>query len=309
MSFLDRVRARARTAPRRIGFPEADEERTATAVRRLQHEGLVRPVVVGPRERFTELLAREPDLEHMDPEAPELGAAIPPEAEGSPVRVAAALLAAGRLDGVVAGARASTAEVARAGLNEVGLAPGIETLSSSFYMSGMARDPSQAGVLTFTDAAVVPDPGAEQLAEIAEAATRARRDVVGDDPRVAFLSYSTRGSAGGASVEKVRAALERFRGRLAGVPADGEMQLDTAVVPEVAARKAPDSEVAGRANVLVFPDLDAGNIGYKLVERLAGAHATGPIFQGLAYPLNDLSRGADAEDIVHVACITALSAG
>jgi phosphate acetyltransferase len=190
----------------------------------------------------------------------------------------------------------------------VGLAPGVRTLSSAFYMSGMAEDPSGAEVLTFTDAGVVPDPTAEQLAEIASTAVAARRRIVGDAPRVAFLSYATRGSAEGTSVEKVREALERFRAREPGVPSDGEMQADAALVPEVGARKAPGSAVAGRANVLVFPDLDAGNIGYKLVERLGGAHALGPIFQGLAYPLNDLSRGAGAEEIVHVACITALVA-
>lgn len=308
MSFLPELRERARSRPRRIGFPEADEPRTSRAILRLAEEGLVEPVAVGEEEGLRELLDRAPDLERIDIGEAGFGAEGEAVAEGTPLEAAAALLAAGRLDGVVAGARAPTAEVARVGLRHVGLAPGVRTLSSAFYMSGMAEDPSGAEVLTFTDAGVVPEPTAEQLAEIASTAVAARRRIVGDAPRVAFLSYATRGSAEGASVAKVREALERFRGREPDVPSDGEMQADAALVPEVGARKAPGSAVAGRANVLVFPDLDAGNIGYKLVERLGGAHALGPIFQGLAYPLNDLSRGAGAEDIVHVACITALVA-
>jgi phosphate acetyltransferase len=253
-------------------------------------------------------------IEVLDPYAPgrrgEVADLLPEVGSGGPVdtlRYAVAQLKKGRLDGVVAGARSSTADVLRAGLRILGTAPDMATMSSSFYMvksGGTASD-----VLTFTDAAVVPAPTAEQLAEIAQAACHARRVIVGDEPRAAFLSFSTLGSADGDSVRTVREALRRFREREPTIVCDGELQADAALVPEVASHKAPQSALGGRANVLVFPNLDAGNIAYKLVQRLGCWHALGPVLQGLSGPLNDLSRGASTEDIVHMAYVTALMAG
>ncbi|HMV34161.1 MAG TPA: phosphate acyltransferase, partial [Gemmatimonadales bacterium] len=218
-----------------------------------------------------------------------------------PIRFGASLVALGEADACVAGAVASTAEVLRAALWAIGCAPGVRTVSSSFYMAL-----PDGRVLTFTDCAVVPDPEPEVLAQIALAAARDRPRLVGDQPRVAFLSFSTRGSAESATVTRVRMAATRFRELAPDIPSDGEIQADAALVPEVAARKAPGSPLAGAANILVFPGLDSGNIGYKLVQRLAGAAALGPLLQGLARPMSDLSRGASPEDIVEVAAMVAL---
>jgi phosphate acetyltransferase len=221
----------------------------------------------------------------------------------------ALLVAAGEVDGSVAGAANATGDVLRAAFWAVGTAQGTRTVSSTMYMLAPPFRSGEAEVLSFADCAVVPHPTAGQLADIAVAAALARRRVVGDEPRVAFLSFSTAGSAEDESVTRIRDALERFRQREPHITADGELQADAALIESVARRKAPGSALAGGANVLIFPDLNAGNIAYKLVQRLAGADAIGPVLQGLRRPCNDLSRGATAADIVNVACITALLAG
>lgn len=305
--FVEGVRARASALSRRIVFPEADDERVAAAIEHLRTERIVEPIVVQPEK---------------DPRRAEMAAALlklrerkgmtPQEAERlsrSPLFFGAWMVREGLADGSVAGAVHTTAEVLRAALWLVGPAERVKTVSSAFYMVvSPFRDASKSEVLTFTDCAVVPNPDASQLADICIAAARDRKRIVGDTPVVAFLSYSTYGSAGGDSVTLVRQAVAEVRRREPDLVVDGELQGDAALIPAVAARKAAGSAAAGKANILVYPSLDAGNIAYKLVERLGGATAIGPIIQGLRRPCSDLSRGATTDDIINVAAITALQA-
>ncbi len=312
MTFRTSLLERAAQLKKRIVLAEGTDPRVVAAARRMRDEGVAIPIVIGgtggdvdsinPRKddrlsAIAELLRdRRPDRVQDGIHALDLAA--------DPVRFAAGLVALGEADGAVAGAVYTTAEVIRAALWAIGPGPGIDLASSAFYM--VLPDDR---VLTYTDCAVVVAPTPQELAQIALVAATDRRRVVGDAPRVAFLSFSTLGSAATQETERIRQAAAYFRTLAPGILADGELQADAALVPEVARRKAPESPVEGRANILVFPGLDAGNIAYKLTQRLGGATALGPVLQGLALPMSDLSRGASLNDIVEIAAVVALQSG
>lgn len=285
---------RARAAPVTVALADGRDQRAAAAAERLDREGLAVPVLIDDPAAFCSPAVRAAAAASEHQERIDLG---------DPLHVAALMVAAGEASACVAGAARPTPDVVRAALFCIGVAPDADMVSSSFLLVLPDGTP-----VVYGDCGVVPEPSPEQLASIAVASAVTYRALADDEPRVAMLSYSTKGSAGGPRVDRVRAAVEMARRRAPGLAVDGELQFDAAWAPEVAESKAPGSPVAGRANVFVFPDLDSGNIAYKITERLARARAYGPLLQGTAGVIHDLSRGCQADDIVTVAVIAACQA-
>lgn len=327
MGFLERLEARAAAVGGRVALAEGHDQRIIDAAGELMTGGGCEVTLLCPADQrqpiHDELADRgvdvadpatDPrreelaDLLHARREAKGLTKDAALEAVEDPLYFASLLVATGAADASVGGAVRTTADTVRAALHCIGPAPGLRTVSSAFIM--IHPDPSWGddGVMVFADCAVLPDPDSVQLAEIAVSAAATFRSIVGGEPRVALLSFSTMGSANHPLVEKVSAAKAELETRGVDFVFDGDLQLDAALLPGVGEKKAPGSAVAGRANVLVFPDLNAGNITYKAVERLGGARALGPLMQGLAKPANDLSRGCSAGDIVQTSYLSLLQA-
>jgi len=331
MTLMEQIKEKAKRSPKTVVLPESYDERMLFAARRATDEGLAKIVILGNPDGIT-AQAREKGVdlsgvELLDPAtSPKLDAYVeqftelrrskgmtPEEARKTLTATdylyyAGMMVRSGDADGEVAGATSTTGNVLKAAFQTVGTAPGIRTVSSFFLMVTKTPSFGENGVLLFADCAVNPNPDPQALAEIAIATAGNCTAFLDVPARVAMLSFSTKGSATHGDVDKVLKALEIARGMKPDLMIDGELQADAALLPKVGERKAPGSAVAGKANVLIFPDLDAGNIAYKLVERVAGADAIGPVIQGLAKPINDLSRGCSVDDIVNVIAITAVQA-
>ena len=330
MTLLERLKAKALANPRKIVLPEGEEPRTVKAASIITKEKLAHVTLVGNRAKI-EAMAKEQGVDvsavpSIDPETSpkfeEYAQAYTEarKAKGMTIEEARKIMKdtvfygtmmvhKGEADGLVSGALHSTGDTIRPALQFIKTKPGISLVSSVFIMIVPNCEYGDAGTFIFADCAVVPNPTDKEMAEIAIASAETGRILTGLDPKVAMLSFSTYGSAKHELVDKVKRAVAIAKAQAPHLLIDGEMQADAAIIPKVGKSKAPGSPIAGQANVLIFPDLQSGNIAYKLVERLAKAQAIGPFLQGLNKPVNDLSRGCSVEDIVNVTMITSLQAG
>jgi phosphate acetyltransferase len=329
MGFAEELLVRAKKLNKKVVLPETEDERTLQAAARLAKEQICRVVLVGVPDQVRadakkcgadvsacEILspldekATAPLADKLYQYRKEKG--LTPDQARQLIKdylyFATMLLKEGSVDGYVAGATHTTGDNLRPGLQIIKAMPGLKTVSSFFVMVHPNPKFGENGVMVYSDCGMVEMPTAEQLSDIALASARSWKQLLGTEPRVAMLSYSTKGSAKSTDTEKVLKALDLARKADAKLCIDGEMQFDAAVIPSIGERKAKGSPVAGKANVLIFPDLDAGNIGYKITERLGGAQALGPLVQGMAKPAHDLSRGCSTDDIVKVAAIAAIMA-
>ena len=329
MKIFNHIINQARSNPKSIVLAEGDDIRVIEAAVRATADGTAHCVLVGSRDSIERQAADSGlNLHSIRIENPETSQRLAAYAQllfelreikgmtrdqahqlaKDPLHFADLMLQAGEADGSIAGACYTTGDRVRSALQIIGAAPGFNTVSSFMLMIFEAEHHNPRQAMIFSECALVIDPSAEQLAEIALASAHSARQFIDGEPRVAMLSFSTNGSAKHALVDKVREATELVRARQPDLAIDGEIQLDAAIVPSVAALKMPDSKIQGRANILIFPDLNAANIGYKIAQRLGGATAIGPIMQGLNKPANDLSRGCSADDVYYLIALTSIQA-
>lgn len=330
MNFIERLREDAKKTKQKIVLPEALEERTLKAADYVLSEKIAEIILLGNKDEILKL-AEKINLHHIenadiiDPEnfnefaeyvdflMKIRGGKIKSRKEAeslvrNPLYLATILVKKGKAGGEVAGAENTTGDVLRPAFQIVKTIAGISVVSGAFFMVFENKNIGENGIITFADCAVHPNPTASELAEIAVASARTTKAIAGFEPRVALLTFSTKGSARHEMVDKVVEATKLAQALAPEYKFDGDLQADAAIVPEIGSKKAPGSEIAGKANVLVFPTLEVGNISYKLVQRLAGAVAVGPVLQGMAAPINDLSRGCSVDDIINMIAITTLQA-